>query len=114
MFCEYRVKANVAPINFVCMHVEGKATMALYMAAKKMLLPTEENRDFLNKISEREKYRLVQDSRVKITNQSCVAAERKQSDFGMFLNTLKCVSKCLKTKRTLTKKLMCCTDSQSA
>lgn len=42
MFCEYRVKANVAPINFVCMHVEGKATMALYMAAKKMLLPTEE------------------------------------------------------------------------
>lgn len=72
------------------MHVEGKATMALYMAARKMLLPTEENRDFLNKNSEREKYRLVQDSRVKITNQTCVTAERKQSDFGMFLNTLKC------------------------
>lgn len=90
MFCEYRVTANIAPINFVCMHVEGKATMALYMAAKEMLLPTEENKDFLNKNSEREKYRLVQDSRVKITNQTCVAAERKQSDFGMFLNTLKC------------------------
>lgn len=39
MFCEYRVKANVAPINFVRMHVEGKATMALYMAAKKNVTP---------------------------------------------------------------------------
>lgn len=80
LLCEYRVKAKVAPINFVCMHVQGKATMGLHMAARQMLLPTEENRDFPNKNSDREK----------TTNQTCVTAERKQSDFGMFLNTLKC------------------------